>query len=127
MLGDNDAIATIAVVNIDRAKAFYGEKLGFKQKLPAYNPSVVTYESGRSAVLVYESQYAGTNQATVATWSVGDLEPIVEALRTRGVTFEHYDFHGLIRQGDIHVFDRLKTVWLKDPDGNILSIVSTGA
>jgi len=78
-------------------------------------------------VLVYESQYAGTNQATVATWSVGDLEPIVEALRTRGVTFEHYDFHGLIRQGDNHVFDRLKTVWFKDPDGNILSIVSTGA
>ncbi len=35
MLGDNDAIATIAVVNIDRAKAFYGEKLGFKEKLPA--------------------------------------------------------------------------------------------
>lgn len=48
MLRDNDAIATIAVQNIDRAKAFYGERLRLKEKSPSYNPSVVTY--GRRTV-----------------------------------------------------------------------------
>ena len=26
--------------------------------------------------------------------------------------------------GDVYVIDKFKTAWLKDPDGNILSIVS---
>jgi hypothetical protein len=30
----------------------------------------------------------------------------------------------VVREGDVHLMGDLKGVWLKDPDGNILSLVS---
>jgi hypothetical protein len=31
---------------------------------------------------------------------------------------------GMTRNGDVHVAGKMKVVWFKDPDGNILCIVS---
>jgi hypothetical protein len=46
-------------------------------------------------------------------------------LRPKGVTFEHYyDMADMTREGDVHVADNMKVAWFKDPDGNILNIVS---
>jgi catechol 2,3-dioxygenase-like lactoylglutathione lyase family enzyme len=123
MLGDEDAFATIAVKDIKAAKKFYEGKLGLKVA-DTEGPQVVTYTSGSSRILVYESQYAGTNKATAATWAVGDVEGTVQALKARGVAFEHYDFPHGTRKGDVHVSGDRKAAWLKDPDGNILAIVS---
>lgn len=123
MLREFDAIATIAVKDLRRARTFYEETLGFSPDR-ADEPGVVTYRSGGSTLLVYESQYAGTNQATSATWVVSDAEPIVAALREKGVRFEHYDLPGLTRQGDLHVAGSFKGAWFKDPDGNILHLLS---
>ena len=86
---------------------------------------MLAYRSGDSRVLVYESEYAGTNKATAVTWAVGnDLEQVVAALKEKGVNFEHYDFPGGTRQGDIHVMGNTKAAWLTDPDGNILALVN---
>ena len=76
-------------------------------------------------LLVYPSEYAGTNQATAATWAVGDdFEAIVQDLKTKGVPFEHYDdLPETTREGDVHAMGDLKGVWFKDPDGNILSLI----
>jgi hypothetical protein len=74
---------------------------------------------------VYQSQYAGTNKATAATWGVDDdIEVIVPALKAKGVSFEHYDMPGMTLKGDVHVGEGLKAAWFKDPDGNILALVS---
>jgi hypothetical protein len=74
---------------------------------------------------VYKSQYAGTNKATAVTWTVGEeLDDIVRALKGKGVRFEHYDLPGMTRKGDVHVAGEMKAAWFKDPDGNILSLVS---
>ncbi|HVS30549.1 MAG TPA: VOC family protein [Thermoanaerobaculia bacterium] len=123
MLSDSDVLATIAVKDLTTAGKFYEETLGLK---PAGNdePGVMSFRSGRSTVIVYQSRFAGTNQATSATWVVPDAEPVVLALSTKGVKFEHYDLPGLTRQGDLHIAGSFKGAWLKDPDGNILHIVS---
>jgi hypothetical protein len=71
----------------------------------------------------YISEYAGTNRATAASWEVEDVEAEVEALKARGVAFEHYELPGTTRKGDIHVAGSLKNAWFKDPEGNILGIV----
>ncbi len=125
MLADNDAIATVAVKDLSIARAFYGVALGLAEQPDSDNPQVITYASGNSKLGVYASQFAGTNKATSVTWAVGELEPIVEMLRAKGVTFEHYDLPQLTLRGDIHVAaDGFQVVWFKDPDGNILSILS---
>jgi hypothetical protein len=79
-------------------------------------------------VLVYPSEYAGTNQATAASWGAGaDFEAVVESLQAKGVTFEHYDdLPDTTREGDVHVSEGFRGVWFKDPDGNILSVGDMG-
>jgi catechol 2,3-dioxygenase-like lactoylglutathione lyase family enzyme len=124
MLGNKDAAANIAVRNLETARRFYEGTLGLKQ-VGAEGNEVVAYRSGNSTLLVYRSDYAGTNKATTATWTVGDdLEKIARELKQKGVTFEHYDMPGMTRHGDVHVAGKMKVVWFKDPDGNILCIVS---
>ena len=84
---------------------------------------VALFESGGTKIVVYKSEFAGTNKATSATWGVGEeLEKIVEDLKAKSVTFEHYDMPGLTLKGDIHVADGFRAVWFKDADGNILHI-----
>lgn len=126
MLGGKDAAATLAVSDLQRARDFYENTLGLEPLQE--DPESVVYKSGNSIVLVYASQHAGTNQATAATWAVGDaFEAIVEALSAKGATFEHYDdLPGTTRAGDVHTIGDRKGVWLKDPDGNILSLVNMG-
>jgi len=123
MLADKAAIATIPVKDIEVAKKFYSETLGLKPG-KTEEPEVLSYQSGNSEILVYESQFAGTNKATAATWVLGDeLDGVMKALRAKGVTFEHYDLPEMKRQGDIHIAGNTRAAWFKDPDGNILSIV----
>jgi catechol-2,3-dioxygenase len=123
MLKDNDATATIAVKDIEVARKFYETVVGLTP-LPATEPGVLTFRSGNTSVLVYQSQFAGTNRATAATWMVGDdLEGAVAVLKARGATFEHYDFPGMKREGDLHVTGKSRAAWFKDPDGNILALV----
>jgi catechol 2,3-dioxygenase-like lactoylglutathione lyase family enzyme len=126
-LGSRDAIATIAVKDLARAKQFYGGTLGLKPVGPdGANDELQVYRTGTSRLLIYRSQYAGTNQATSATWGLGEeLEAVVQALKAKGVAFEHYDdMPGTTRHGDVHVFGDFKAAWLKDPDGNILHLNS---
>jgi len=122
MLADKDAMATIAVRNLAAARKFYQQKLGFSP-VGAQEAGVVTLRSGNSTIVVYESQLAGTNKATSATWGVGnEMDSIVRSLAKAGVPFEHYDIPGLKREGDVHVAGDFKAAWFKDPDGNILHI-----
>jgi catechol 2,3-dioxygenase-like lactoylglutathione lyase family enzyme len=123
MLGDKDAVATIAVKDTKAAKKFYEGTLGLQQTGPQ-EPGTLLYKTGKTSLLVYESQFAGTNQATAATWGVDDIDGVVKALKARGVTFEHYDFPGGTLQGDVHHTGRNQAAWFKDPDGNILALVS---
>jgi len=45
------------------------------------------------------------------------VDDAVRALKTKGVSFEHYDMPGMTREGDIHVADSRRIAWFKDPDG----------
>jgi catechol 2,3-dioxygenase-like lactoylglutathione lyase family enzyme len=124
MLGSKEGMATIAVKDIATAKQFYEGKLGF-EPAGGMGRGVAVYRSGASRIVVYQSEFAGTNKATSATWSVGaELEDIVRKLKAAGVSFEHYDLPGLERRGDIHIAGDFKAAWFKDPDGNILHINS---
>jgi catechol 2,3-dioxygenase-like lactoylglutathione lyase family enzyme len=125
MLIKHDAIPTVAVKDLARAKQFYEGALGLEQ-IDAEGDEVAVYRSGNSRLNVYRSQYAGTNKATEVTWAVDDVEGEVRELKSKGIAFEHYDMPGMKRQGDLHVAQDvdLKVAWFKDPDGNILSIVN---
>lgn len=124
MLNSKNALATIAVKSVATARRFYGDVLGLTVE-DTPEQGVLSVRSGDTSILIYESAFAGTNKATAATWIVGtDLDTIVDTLKSRGATFEHYDFPDTTRRGDIHESGQVRVAWLKDPDGNILSLVN---
>lgn len=125
MLGEKTAVATIAVKDLETAKAFYEGKLGLTAE-SGNDPGGIMYKSGDSHVFVYQSEYAGTNKATTASWGVGDdIESVVADLKSKGITFESYDnIPGATKQGEVHIIGELKAAWFKDPDGNILNLVN---
>jgi catechol 2,3-dioxygenase-like lactoylglutathione lyase family enzyme len=125
MLSDKNAVANIAVKDLETAKRFYQDVLGLQVIDSNTPPEVIVFKSGNSMIIVYKSQYAGTNKATSMTWTVGDnIEEVVQALKANGITFEHYDIPNIKLEGDIHVDGNMKVAWFKDPDGNILNLVN---
>jgi catechol 2,3-dioxygenase-like lactoylglutathione lyase family enzyme len=125
LLNAQDATATVAVKDLAKARRFYGETLGLKTQ--EESPNAVTYQAGRTRLLVYPSSFAGTNQATSVTWGVGDdFDAILRGLQAKGVPFEHYDnLPQVTRDGDVHHAEGLKLAWFKDPDGNLHHLIST--
>lgn len=124
MLGDKHAAATVAVKDIAKAKSFYEGTLGLKL-VHDEGGEALSFRTGNTNILVYRSQFAGTNKATAATWDLGtDVDRVVKALRDKGVAFEHYDMPGTKLEGDIHVAGKMRVAWFKDPDGNIHALTN---
>jgi catechol 2,3-dioxygenase-like lactoylglutathione lyase family enzyme len=112
VLAAKEVMATVAVRDLGKAKKFYEGTLGLK----------LTDAQEEEALT---SQSAGSNKATATTWLIGnDIEKVVQSLKGKGVSFEHYDMPGMSLKGDIHVADGMSAAWFKDPDGNIHALVS---
>jgi catechol 2,3-dioxygenase-like lactoylglutathione lyase family enzyme len=126
MLNDHDSAAILAVADLDRARAFYGETLGLELADEGAEQGVLIYRTGATRLIVYRSDHAGTNRSNAVVWGVGgDLDSIVAELEARGARFEHYPDIGRL-EGNVHHAGGMKLVWLKDPDGNILHLNSAG-
>jgi catechol 2,3-dioxygenase-like lactoylglutathione lyase family enzyme len=123
MLKDHDSSAIVAISDIARARAFYADTLGLEVEDESME-GVLTFRTGSTRLTVYVSEEAGTNRANAVVWDVGDeLDSIVASLESKGAPFEHYPGIGELR-GNVHVAGGMKLVWLKDPDGNILHMLS---
>ena len=83
MLAGKEMVATIAVKDLAVARKFYEGTLGLKVE-DASGTEAHTYRSAGTRLIVYRSQFAGTNQATALNIMVGaDIDGIVKGLRDR--------------------------------------------
>jgi predicted enzyme related to lactoylglutathione lyase len=126
MLSDTAITTLVAVKDLGEAMAFYEEKL---QLVRTDESSGWTqYRSGTSDLIVYQSEFAGTNKATTAAWTVNDVEETVRGLKANGVSsFQHYyDLPGTTRDGDIHRNGTVKMAWFRDPSGNMFEVNGRG-
>ena len=114
--------ATLAVSDLDRARAWYAEKLGW-QPVVAF-PDPLVYQVGDSFFTLFLTPFAGTARNTVMNWNVADLGAEMRRLRERGVRFEHYDF-GEFKTVDGVLHDPAggQTAWFKDLDGNTIGVL----
>ena len=81
---------------------FYEGTLGLQpvMEFPDWSPTQVRQH--RTMVLSV-GDFADTNEATAATWGVGDDSTrSFETSGPKGVTFEHYDLPDTTRDGDVH-------------------------
>lgn len=125
MLGKYDSIAIVAATNPDRARRFYSVTLGL-ESIGDDTDVLAVYRTGATQLVVYPSEYAGTNKANAVVWAVGDdFDAVVADLESRGVTFLPVDEAAhMEREGNVYRLGKNKFAWFKDPDGNILHITS---
>ena len=125
-LSNSPVSTAIPVSDLNRAKEFYEGKLGLSGGKDEVDGGV-TYTCGDGTTIhPYPSpDNAGKSGATLAFWTVADVEAMVDELSAKGVTFEQYgepfntDEKGIARFGG-----NAAGAWFRDPDGNILALGS---
>lgn len=124
MLSDQRTYTTIPVSDLDRARTFYGETLGMHAVM--VTEGGIMYGSGGTQFFVYPSSHKAAGH-TQMSWLVTDIKAEVEALKAKGIEFEHFDIPGVETvDGISHSGPSVWTAWFKDPDGNLLGLTQVG-
>ena len=114
----------IAVKDVNAAAKFYEGTLGLTRQ-STQGEEVITYRSGKRRIECLPFAVRRHQQGDRGGLERGRRDRHNRrCLKSKGVAFEHYDMPGLTLQGDVHVGGDMKVAWFKDPDGNILSVVS---
>ena len=124
MLAAQKAFSSFSVDDLDKAQAFYSEKLGIKAT--KNEMGILDLDAAGHQFIIYPKPNHQPASFTVLNLLVADLETAVDALIAAGITFEQYDNEymktdakGIVR-GDGRGPD---IAWFKDPAGNILSLI----
>lgn len=106
-----------------KAKAFYGETLGFEFAGDDAFASVFNLNGARLRITQIDDHVAHAHP--VLGWEVEDIVATVKALRDRGVTMTIYEGFGQDEFGIWTSPDgKSKVAFFNDPDGNGLSLAS---
>lgn len=129
MLRDGDVATRLPAQDLDRARAFYAERLGLEPV--EERPGGLRYECGRGRFTLFESAGVASGSHTQMAWEVDDIDAVVGELRSRGVVFEEVDVPGLRTvEGIADVEGNYpsaggvgeRAAWFRDSEGNLLGI-----
>ena len=128
MLEHAEAATRLPAQDLERARAFYAEKLGLEPV--EERPGCLRYRCGNSYFALFASAGAAAGTHTQMGWEVDDLAATVAALRARGVVFEEYDLPGIRTVDGIADIDGNypskgvgeRGAWFRDSEGNLLGI-----
>jgi catechol 2,3-dioxygenase-like lactoylglutathione lyase family enzyme len=126
MLSSARCQTALPAADLDRARRFYEDTLGF---IPIdVQPSGVRYEAaGGSRFLVFPSSGRASGSHTQIGFQVDDIAAEVAELRSRGVVFETYDMPAFDAQTMIATFPGTRSAWFKDTEGNLIGLVQLPA
>ncbi|HEY3126666.1 MAG TPA: VOC family protein [Candidatus Limnocylindria bacterium] len=123
MFKNSKAFPGFAVDNLEKAKAFYADKLGLSVKTGPMGV-LELHLSGGSKVIIYQRDHHVPAQFTVLNFPVDDVDKAVDELTKAGIAMERYDGFGQDIKG-ISRGNGPDIAWFKDPAGNILSVLKT--
>jgi catechol 2,3-dioxygenase-like lactoylglutathione lyase family enzyme len=124
MFKDTDAFSGFSVDDLAAAREFYGTTLGLD--VQEMNDLLDITLAGGSHVLAYPKPNHEPATFTILNFPVPDVDAAVDALTSRGVAFEHYDYPDLkTDERGISRGNGPTIAWFRDPAGNILSVLET--
>jgi catechol 2,3-dioxygenase-like lactoylglutathione lyase family enzyme len=123
MLTNAPVHPTLPVIDLDRAKRFYEEKLGLKVIRTDPSPGAVL-QGGQGTQLYIYQRAATKADHTAASFTVADVEAAVKELKARGVVFEEIETPSMKTVGGIATMGELKGAWFKDTEDNILAVTN---
>jgi catechol 2,3-dioxygenase-like lactoylglutathione lyase family enzyme len=128
-LRDSKVATRLPAQDLDRARAFYAERLGLEPF--DERPGGLLYRVAGGDFVVFLSSGRSSGDHTQMGFEVEDIEATVAELRARGVVFEEYDVPGLrTRDGIAEIEGNYPSkgasgergVWFRDSEGNLLGI-----
>jgi catechol 2,3-dioxygenase-like lactoylglutathione lyase family enzyme len=120
MFENTKAFSGFAVDDVEKAREFYGDKLGLKTS-EEYG-LLTLHLAGDRPTLVYPKPYHKPADYTILNFPVDDIDKAVDELAARGVHVERYDGFEQDEKG-IHRNEGPYIAWFKDPAGNVLSVL----
>lgn len=121
MLTDGRVAAALPCQDFERAKAWYKEKLGLAPNRE--DPEGAYYECAQGTFFfIFPSSGKASGDHTQIGFNVADIEAEVADLKSRGVTFEEYDFPGLKTVDGIAEIGGERGAWFKDSEGNLIAV-----
>jgi catechol 2,3-dioxygenase-like lactoylglutathione lyase family enzyme len=128
MLSEGRVATRLPVQDMDRARAFYADKLGLDPV--EEREGGLRYVGAAGEFALFQSAGAASGAHTQMGWEVDDIDATVTELRSRGVTFEEYDLPGLRTVDGIAEIEGNypskgigeRAAWFRDSEGNLLGI-----
>jgi len=120
MLGTARIVAFGATRDSARSRAFYEGVLGLT--FIEEDSYACVFDAGGVQLRIQKVQSLVPQPHTMLGWSVASIGTVVTSLAGRGVTMERY---GFLKQDENGVWTSpsgAKIAWMKDPDGNLLSL-----
>jgi catechol 2,3-dioxygenase-like lactoylglutathione lyase family enzyme len=128
MLANAHIATRIPVQDMERARAFYADKLGLEPI--EERPGGLRYRGASGAFALFQSAGASPGSFTQMAFEVDDVAAVVTELRRRGVVFEEVELPGLKTvDGIAEVAGNYPSkgsqelaAWFRDSEGNMLGI-----
>ena len=123
MFKHTKAFSGFSVNDIQKAKEFYGEKLGVEVTEEMMGHLKLHIEGGNK-IIIYPKPNHEPDTFTILNFPVDDVEKTVDELTAKGIVFEQYDFDQIKTDSKGIMRGMGPTIaWFKDPAGNILSVL----
>lgn len=116
-----EAHAVLPASDLKRAQDFYHNALGFDPDAEENGNLIYRLNAG-SSFEIYETTNAGTAQNTQMCFLSDAFDSDMAQLRSRGITFEDYDFPGLKTENGVATLGGSKAAWFKDTEGNFICL-----
>jgi predicted enzyme related to lactoylglutathione lyase len=122
MLTNSHITTILPVVQMDRARRFYEDKLGLVPEGERADGSFWMRGGDGGTVALVPRPDRKKAEYTALSFEVANIDSEIKDLEARGVTFEDYDLPDLKTVN--HVLDTgdEKCAWLTDTEGNILCL-----
>jgi catechol 2,3-dioxygenase-like lactoylglutathione lyase family enzyme len=120
--------ARLPAQDLDRARAWYAEKLGLHPVETRLGG--LLYKVGGSEFALYQSAGRADGSFTQMGFTVADVRAEADRLRALGVVLEDYDLPGLRTQDGVAEIegnypskgDGERACWFRDSEGNLLGM-----
>ncbi len=128
MLQNSHVATRLPAQDLDRARAFYRDKLGLEPT--EERPGGLKYQLGSGMFALFASAGRSSGEFTQMALTVDDLEAVVGELTRRGVVFEEVDVPGLKTVNGIaevegnypSVGKGERAAWFRDSEGNLIGL-----
>jgi catechol 2,3-dioxygenase-like lactoylglutathione lyase family enzyme len=120
MLATARIVAFGATVDSAKSRAFYEGMLGLR--FVQEDAFACVFDAGGVQLRIQKVQSLTPQPHTMLGWSVSSITDVVTHLAKKGIAMERY---GFLKQDERGVWTSpsgAKIAWLKDPDGNLISV-----